>query len=75
MASHARAVSPLPERQGEQLAASDHGDARFMRRLGVGMFAIGALTLLATLPLPDPNPSDHAGIEIVAALLALGAVV
>jgi diguanylate cyclase (GGDEF)-like protein len=45
-----------------------------MRRLGVVMFLVGCLTLLATLPLPDPDPSDHTGIEIVAALLAAGAI-
>ncbi len=45
-----------------------------MRRMGCGMFAIGAITLLATLPLPDPDTSDHTGIKVIAALLALGAV-
>ncbi len=45
-----------------------------MRSLGVGMFVLGSITLLATLPLPDPNTSDHPAIEIIAALLGLGAL-
>jgi diguanylate cyclase (GGDEF)-like protein len=45
-----------------------------MRSLGVGMFVLGSVTLLATLPLPDPNTSDHPAIEIIAALLGLGAL-
>jgi diguanylate cyclase (GGDEF)-like protein len=49
-------------------------DFRFMRRMGIAMFLVGCLTLLATLSLPDPNPSDHTAIEVLAALLALGAV-
>ncbi len=46
-----------------------------MRRVGVAMFLLGSIALLATLPLPDPNTSDHPAIEMIAALLALGAVV
>ena len=46
-----------------------------MRWVGVAMFVLGSVTLLATLPLPDPNTSDHPAITIVAGLLALGAVV
>jgi diguanylate cyclase (GGDEF)-like protein len=46
-----------------------------MRWVGVAMFLLGSVTLLATLPLPDPNTSDHPAITIVAGLLALGAVV
>jgi diguanylate cyclase (GGDEF)-like protein len=46
-----------------------------MRWVGVAMFVLGSVTLLATLPLPDPNTSDHPAIKIVAGLLALGAVV
>jgi len=46
-----------------------------MRWVGVAMFVLGSVTLLATLPLPDPNTSDHPAIRIVAGLLALGAVV
>ena len=45
-----------------------------MRRIGVAMFLLGSMALLATLPLPDPNTSDHPAIELIAALLALGAV-
>jgi diguanylate cyclase (GGDEF)-like protein len=75
MASHGRAALAVPERGGDEAAvAGDRGEARFMRRLGVGMFAVGCLTLLGTLPLPDPNTSDHPGIEVVAALLAIGAL-
>ena len=47
----------------------------FMRRIGTGMFLVGALTLLATLPLPDPDTSDHPAIAVIAALLAGGGVV
>jgi diguanylate cyclase (GGDEF)-like protein len=45
-----------------------------MRWVGVAMFVLGSATLLATLPLPDPNTSDHPAIELVAALLVLGAL-
>jgi diguanylate cyclase (GGDEF)-like protein len=38
------------------------------------MFLLGSLTLLATLPLPDPNTSDHPAIELIAALAGLGAL-
>jgi diguanylate cyclase (GGDEF)-like protein len=55
-------------------ASTPGADFRFMRRMGVAMFLVGCLTLLATLTLPDPNPSDHTAIEVIAALLALGAV-
>ena len=47
---------------------------RLMRWVGVAMFLLGSTTLLATLPLPDPNSSDHPAIRIVAALLAIGAL-
>ena len=50
-------------------------DFNFMRRVGVAMFLLGASTLLATLPLPDPDTSDHTAIKIIAGLLVLGAVV
>jgi diguanylate cyclase (GGDEF)-like protein len=64
--------------------ASAHGGSTFedpraaeglVRWVGVAMFVLGSVTLLATLPLPDPNTSDHPAIRIVAGLLALGAVV
>jgi diguanylate cyclase (GGDEF)-like protein len=59
-----------------QLPVGDTREAEsLMRWVGVGMFALGSATLLATLPLPDPNASDHPAIAVVAALLALGAVV
>ncbi len=45
-----------------------------MRRVGVGMFLLGSMALLATLPLPDPNTSDHPAIELIAGLLCCGAV-
>ncbi len=50
-------------------------DFAFMRRVGVAMFLLGATTLLATLPLPDPDTSDHPAIKVIAGLLVLGAVV
>src|SRR5271165_6954958 len=37
-------------------------DLGFMRRVGVAMFLLGSITLLATLTLPDPDPSDHPAI-------------
>jgi hypothetical protein len=55
--------------------AGHFGDFGFMRRVGVAMFVLGSATLLATLSLPDPDSSDHPAIEIIAGLLALGAVV
>jgi diguanylate cyclase (GGDEF)-like protein len=47
----------------------------FMRRTGTAMLLLGSITLLATLPMPDPDTSDHPAITVIAALLALGAVV
>jgi diguanylate cyclase (GGDEF)-like protein len=47
---------------------------RLMRWVGVAMFVLGSATLLATLPLPDPNTSDHPAIRVIAALLGFGAV-
>jgi hypothetical protein len=41
--------------------------------MGVAMFLLGSMALLTTLPLPDPNTSDHPAIELIAALLVLGA--
>jgi diguanylate cyclase (GGDEF)-like protein len=49
-------------------------DLAFMRRVGVAMFLIGGSTLMATLPLPDPDASDHPAIKIIALLLGLGGV-
>jgi diguanylate cyclase (GGDEF)-like protein len=45
-----------------------------MRWVGVAMFALGSATLLAILPMPDPNTSDHPAIRIVAGLSIAGAV-
>jgi diguanylate cyclase (GGDEF)-like protein len=56
--------TPLDPRAAEHL----------MRWVGVAMFVLGSATLLATLPMPDPNTSDQPAIAIVAALLVLGAV-
>lgn len=56
------------------VAADPREAENLMRGLGVGMFVLGSITLLATLPLPDPNTSDHPAIEIIAALLGLGAL-
>jgi diguanylate cyclase (GGDEF)-like protein len=56
--------APLDPRAAEHL----------MRWVGVAMFLLGSATLLATLPMPDPNTSDHPAIELIAALLGLGAV-
>jgi diguanylate cyclase (GGDEF)-like protein len=57
------------------LAATDPRAAEdLMRWVGVAMFVLGGATLIATLPLPDPNTSDHPAIRIIAGLLGLGAV-
>jgi diguanylate cyclase (GGDEF)-like protein len=56
-------------------ASRGDDDFNFMRRVGVAMFVLGAATLLATLPLPDPDTSDHPAIKIIAGLLAVGAVI
>jgi len=50
-------------------------DLHFIRRCGVGTFAIGAIALASTLLLPDPDKSDHLALTICIGLLALGAVV
>jgi diguanylate cyclase (GGDEF)-like protein len=55
--------------------ADPHAAEHLMRWVGVAMFLLGSATLLATLPLPDPNTSDHPAIRLIAVLLALGAVV
>jgi diguanylate cyclase (GGDEF)-like protein len=59
-----RAADPLDPRAAEHL----------MRWVGVAMFLLGSATLLATLPMPDPNTSDHPAIVLVAVLLVLGAL-
>ena len=42
-----------------------------LRRTGSALYAAAALTQLAVLFAPDPDPSDHAGLAIVAAACAL----
>jgi diguanylate cyclase (GGDEF)-like protein len=67
------APSAPGERDGQtplDARATEH----LMRWVGVAMFVLGSATLLATLPMPDPNTSDHPAIELVAVLLGLGAV-
>lgn len=59
----------------EDPSADPRAAEHLMRWVGVAMFLLGSATLLATLPLPDPNTSDHPAIRIIAALLALGAVI
>jgi hypothetical protein len=59
----------------DDLSADPHAAEHLMRWVGVAMFLLGSATLLATLPLPDPNTSDHPAIRIIAVLLALGAVI
>jgi diguanylate cyclase (GGDEF)-like protein len=61
-------------RSGEDSAADARAAENLMRWVGVAMFLLGSATLLATLPLPDPNASDHPAIRLIAALLGLGAV-
>ncbi len=41
----------------------------------VGLWTTGCLTLLATLPAPDPDPSDHGAIVALAGFFALMALV
>jgi diguanylate cyclase (GGDEF)-like protein len=53
--------------------SSEVDDFGFMRRVGVVMFLLGAVTLLATLPLPDPDTSDHPAIKLISGLLVFGA--
>jgi diguanylate cyclase (GGDEF)-like protein len=71
-------VAALSDRADPAIRAqpdsSEIDDFAFMRRVGVAMFLLGSTTLLATLTLPDPDPSDHHAIKIIAGLLALGAV-
>jgi len=68
---------PAAPAVGKHAPVDSYGveDFGFVRRVGVAMFLLGAATLLGTLPLPDPDTSDHPAIKIIAGLLALGAVV
>ncbi len=61
-------ANPKKEQQDDPRAAE-----QLMRWVGVGMFVLGSATLLATLPMPDPNTSDHPAIELISGLLLLGA--
>jgi diguanylate cyclase (GGDEF)-like protein len=55
--------------------SSDPREAESLTRwIGVAMFLLGSATLLATLPMPDPNTSDHPAIRLIALLLGAGAV-
>jgi diguanylate cyclase (GGDEF)-like protein len=66
---------PLGPGAAAARAATDPREAEgLMRGVGMAMFALGSSTLLLTLPLPDPNASDHPAIEVIAALLAVGAL-
>jgi diguanylate cyclase (GGDEF)-like protein len=58
----------------DQAVTDPRSADELMRWVGVAMFVLGSAVLWATLPLPDPNTSDHPAIRIVAGLLALGAV-
>ncbi len=42
-----------------------------MWRFGLIAFAVGAVTALTVLTLPDPDPSDHTAIAAIAGVLAL----
>jgi diguanylate cyclase (GGDEF)-like protein len=59
---------------GERSPTDPRAAENLMRWVGVAMFVLGSATLLATLPLPDPNTSDHPAIRVIAVLLGLGAV-
>jgi diguanylate cyclase (GGDEF)-like protein len=58
----------------DRSAVDPRAAENLMRWVGVAMFVLGSVTLLATLELPDPNTSDHPGIRLIATLLGLGAV-
>ena len=40
-------------------------DLRVMWKAGVAMYLVGAATVLAILPVPDPDPSDHTELAII----------
>ena len=44
-----------------------------MWRFGLIAFAVGAITALTVTTLPDPDPSDHTAIAVIAGVLALSA--
>jgi diguanylate cyclase (GGDEF)-like protein len=62
-----------PADPNKQQPSDPRAAEHLMRWVGVGMFLLGSATLLATLPMPDPNTSDHPAIEVIAGLLVLGA--
>jgi diguanylate cyclase (GGDEF)-like protein len=70
----ARSVLSTAADPDETPAVDPRAAESLMRWVGVAMFLLGSATLLATLPQPDPNPSDHPAIRIIAALLGFGAV-
>ncbi len=57
----------------EEASLDPRAADELMRWVGVAMFVLGSATLIATLPMPDPNTSDHPAIEVVAGLLLAGA--
>jgi diguanylate cyclase (GGDEF)-like protein len=63
-----------PDKDTSAVASDRVDEFVFMRRVGVMMFLLGAVTLLATLSLPDPDTSDHPAIKVIAGLLLLGAL-
>jgi diguanylate cyclase (GGDEF)-like protein len=76
MASSSLTTGVLSSADGplDRSPADPRAAENLMRRVGVAMFMLGSVTLLATLPMPDPNTSDHPAIRVIAALLGLGAV-
>jgi diguanylate cyclase (GGDEF)-like protein len=67
------APSAHAERDG-QAPLDPRAAEHLMRWVGVAMFVLGSATLLATLPMPDPNTSDHPAIIVIAVLSIIGAV-
>jgi diguanylate cyclase (GGDEF)-like protein len=51
------------------------GDVRVMWKAAVAMYLVGAATLFAVLPLPDPDPSDHSALALVGAAALVGGLV
>jgi diguanylate cyclase (GGDEF)-like protein len=58
----------------DRSAVDPRAAENLMRWVGAAMFVLGSVTLLATLPMPDPNTSDHPALRVIAVLLGLGAV-
>ncbi len=51
--------------------ARDEDERLLMWRLSVVSFVIGALTALSVVVAPDPDPSDHTAIAVIAGVLVL----